>query len=646
MTVSRTYKIDLAEMIRFGVVGALNTAIGLSVIFAGISLGLGDVSANVCGYAVGLTASFFLNRRWTFSHEGHLDARLLARYLSSFAIAYLSNLFVTLSLIESGLVPRPVGHVVGAIVYTALFYLFCRGFVFSARDVGKRNHPRAAAASLKIDAFALVLIALSCLLFWLLRDIPIGHDQSWYLVSAHKILEGAKPYRDLVEINPPLAFYLAVPPVYVAEHLGLSPHDTYIAYILLLAVVSVILARAELLKTNGISRTYANFAAALALVMVSAFPTFDYGQRDVLLIIFTLPYLALAARRLEGGDIHGIEAVLVGCWAAVGICLKPYFLLFPAATEAVLFLHRRNVLGRARPELLAILACGVVYAASIPLLFPAYLKTVVPLGRLTYFAYGVQFPDSLYRAEIVFIAIVLAAYPFLRRRSGHHRRLDLLVAWLIAGMLSYAIQNKGFSYHTVPMRIMLVFVIVDLFWADLKVHLALRVASKFVLGILLIMLSAQAYAKGVYHNGFAGELRKRVAHYGAPDGIYTFTAHLFIGFPLANDLNVSWDSRFPALWPIPGAVRILADPGRFSPEAVAAARDADRYVTRAVVEDFERRMPSIVIVDAREDKAYFGGVKFDYIANFERDPAFARLWKNYTLVDSYRDFQIWRKIPN
>lgn len=51
---------------RFLIVGLVNTAVGLSVIFACKALaGLGDALSNAVGYTVGLAVSFVLNRSWT-----------------------------------------------------------------------------------------------------------------------------------------------------------------------------------------------------------------------------------------------------------------------------------------------------------------------------------------------------------------------------------------------------------------------------------------------------------------------------------------------------------------------------------------------------------------------------------------------------
>ena len=641
MTASRIRQINPGELVRFGFVGVVNTAVGLSVILAGIALGLDDISANVTGYLVGLATSFVLNRRWTFRYEERIDARLIARYSIAFLVAYLANLTVALSLIHAGLVPRPAGHIIAAGIYTAVFYALCRSFVFTRPRAGlalSGDVPRIA------DLFALLLIAITGLLIWLLRDIPLGHDQSWYLIAVAKVLHGAWPYIDVIDVNPPLAFYMYLPPVFVAERLGLSPDHAFVAYILILACLSALWARLHLLETPGLSRPYANFAAFLAFAVVIAFPIHEIGQRDPLMMIFALPYLALSIRRLEGGDTTRGSAIATGLWSALGFCLKPHFLIFPIVTEITLLLHRRQVRGWLRPELLAIGAAGAVYAVTAFALFPAYFDTIVPIALLTYFAYGAHFPITLLRPEIAFCIIAIAAYAVLRRRRGWSRSIDLLAAWTVAAFVTYLAQNKGFPYHIMPLRVVLVFLLVSLFVARIEIGRLARITSKTIVGTLLVLLCLTTYSDGLYRDPWADAVRQRIETLGAHDGLYTFTAHVFIGFPLANRIDGPWVSRFSALWPIPGAEQILATPQKFTPEQVLEARKARRYVIDAVVGDFERHAPGVVIVDARDTKPYFGGVKYDYLADFEKDPDFARIWRSYALADSYNGFQIWRKI--
>ena len=73
---------DYARILRFAVVGVLNTTLGYSIIVMGLALGYGDIISNISGYAGGLILGFVLNRRWTFSDATHLRRGAVLRYAS------------------------------------------------------------------------------------------------------------------------------------------------------------------------------------------------------------------------------------------------------------------------------------------------------------------------------------------------------------------------------------------------------------------------------------------------------------------------------------------------------------------------------------------------------------------------------------
>ncbi len=121
------------QFARFIVVGALNTALGLAVIFAAKALlGWGDLAANAFGYAIGLLASFVLNRAWTFRDRGDIGPALF-RFLAAFALAYTANLAVVFGLRDLAAVDAYVAQAAGVVPYTALFFLASRAFVFLDR---------------------------------------------------------------------------------------------------------------------------------------------------------------------------------------------------------------------------------------------------------------------------------------------------------------------------------------------------------------------------------------------------------------------------------------------------------------------------------------------------------------------------------
>lgn len=121
--------------LRFLGVGALNTLVGLMLIYAAKALlGCSDVVANLAGYGLAFGMGFVLHRRWTFDHDG---ARLpaLLKFSAVVAASYVANLCVVLVAIEAG-VDSYVAQALGVPVYAALAYLGLRHVAFAQRAHG------------------------------------------------------------------------------------------------------------------------------------------------------------------------------------------------------------------------------------------------------------------------------------------------------------------------------------------------------------------------------------------------------------------------------------------------------------------------------------------------------------------------------
>lgn len=121
------------RVLRFGVVGLVNTALGYAVILTGLALGWGDIASNAAGYAAGLLAGFALNRRWTFRNGAGSRMSEGRRYVLVFLIAYCANLAVLALARSLGFVESPLAQLAGLCTYSALFYLGSSRYVFVAR---------------------------------------------------------------------------------------------------------------------------------------------------------------------------------------------------------------------------------------------------------------------------------------------------------------------------------------------------------------------------------------------------------------------------------------------------------------------------------------------------------------------------------
>lgn len=120
----------ILQMLRFGAVGVLNTAVGLTAICVFMYFFHADpVSANVLGYVVGFSVSFWLNKLWTFE-SSHKISNVLPRYAGVIVAAFLVNLTIV-SVSTGYLACNPyLSQIFGIIAYTILSFTWCRVYVF------------------------------------------------------------------------------------------------------------------------------------------------------------------------------------------------------------------------------------------------------------------------------------------------------------------------------------------------------------------------------------------------------------------------------------------------------------------------------------------------------------------------------------
>jgi len=128
-----------SSLMRFGLTGLLNTAVGLGTIFAlKWFFGVPDTQANLVGYGVGMVVSYYVNSRWTFQYKQALHTKVVP-YALVLLCAYLVNL-ATVHLLIGGLqVNSYVAQTAGTIPYSLLSYVLLRRYVFGVSSANNRT---------------------------------------------------------------------------------------------------------------------------------------------------------------------------------------------------------------------------------------------------------------------------------------------------------------------------------------------------------------------------------------------------------------------------------------------------------------------------------------------------------------------------
>ncbi len=483
-----------------------------------------------------------------------------------------------------------------------------------------------------IDNPVLVLalgLAVLASAFHIYSHASTANDISWLLFAAEKYLDGAKLYENVVDTNPPLIIYLNIPPVWFGRLLGYPQALLFVVYVFGLTIISVTLV---FLLTDGTGKGrrahQGRILTLAALVGLMVLPTTDFGQREHLLLVFCLPYVFLAIRRAQKRSLNTGLAAFIGAFAALGFALKPHFLLLPLSLEAYLWWRLRRF--QLRPEALAAVFVIAAYAVWVYLTVPIYFERIIPYALI---AYDAGFNNSLRDVLLSWQGMLLAALIGLRLvLPGEPRRrigFDVFLLSAIALFLAHVLQMKIFYYHVLPASMMLLLGLVAIAVAPGPRRLySGALAATAIVAIAAIL--AASLNRGTYRNPIAEPVRDAMRTYATGSSVFVFSSYIWVGFPMTREAETRWPSRFPHLWILPGAERQLQSGLVLDDATRLRLKEAENYMVDAVVEDFSRDPPSLVIVDGNDRR--YQGLTFDYLEFFGRDQRFRDLWQNYRRV--------------
>jgi putative flippase GtrA len=129
----RRYLPHILQLSRFGLVGAFNTLVGLSIIAAlDVGLHAPPALANAAGYAVGMLSGFLLSHSFVFRSQARRRSSG-AKYLLAATTGFVLNqcvLQTALHILGPGAIQHMAAQLASMGVYTISTFLICRFWVF------------------------------------------------------------------------------------------------------------------------------------------------------------------------------------------------------------------------------------------------------------------------------------------------------------------------------------------------------------------------------------------------------------------------------------------------------------------------------------------------------------------------------------
>ena len=280
---------------------------------------------------------------------------------------------------------------------------------------------------------------------WTQARFGMMADVSWLIDCDERWLDGAVPYRDFIETNPPASLWLYLPAVAAARALGLRSELLVSAYGFALAAVALALGAAILRRVAPAPALAV--AAVFALVVL---PGQTFGERDHLAAILGAPFVALMLARAEGAGVALPLAVLAGLMAGGMAAVKPPYALIGALPALYVLTRGGWRAALTAPEYYAAAALALGYLACVRPLFPDYVANVLP------FLIDVYVPlreslSALIASPGAMAALLIGACAALNA-SGKGLRPDFAVFALAAlgAGIGYLVQGKGWVYQAVP----------------------------------------------------------------------------------------------------------------------------------------------------------------------------------------------------
>lgn len=481
------------------------------------------------------------------------------------------------------------------------------------------------------------------------KALFLNPDISYLLFATKKMLLGGRYVRDFFTPNPPLILFIYAPIILLSELLKINVVTIFTVSILLctafsLGVCSLLLKKIAQ-KQPQFPATMLTIAIALIFTIL---PMYELGQRDYLLVVFTLPYFFLTAVRLEKISVTKKLSIVVGLWAALGFALKPQFLIALLLVEAYYLWRcvaaadrtqtKRLLPSFVRLETVLILAAQLIYIFIVWSLFPGYINIIAPYVMKFYY----QSTESSFINMLADRATYLSFFALLfhciqYKDSAFRIERTILILIMIGFWLSFVLQKMHYFYHTIPpvaasMMVILLELKVYLQKSNYanpgqkKIHDFLGIIFVGLLFLLPLQSQYRLYQNGLnYKNFMLHKLMQFVASQ-PHKSLYFITPKSVYGFPLMHYSDVTMAQKFEALWVLNYVFKKTSGVESYKKQSL----QGQDLVMRLVNTDFTDTKPTLVFVDEPP------GDQNIYLNYLLENASFRQLWRRYHYLTTLR----------
>lgn len=506
----------------------------------------------------------------------------------------------------------------------------------------------------KFTLFALLLSFYSCA--WIIQTkLLIKGDVIWLFYLADKVLHGGKYLQDFFEINPPLSIYIYVPAVLISKIFSLSPIHSARSYVFGLSLCSLFLCYLQINRIFSKNEALGGLGFLLSIVFVFIIlPMSEFGQRENLLVILTLPYFLSLVCHLKKKPVSTGCAILIGLMAGIGFAIKPFYIISLSFVESYYLFSSKKVRHLLRPETITMAMVTLFYLLVVVYFNPDYLYSVVPVAAKFYY---ISFASSL-RYLIIspifyYSLLALGLYAVQYKTLGKDQALVCILLLAMSGFMGgYLLQRIPWYYHVYPAFALTILYFTAMFYV-LEKNLQLQTTKSlsalfycktpFLIGVALVFFSFPGYFLIQFFkigyaqkNGLNGLIQ--LLHTNKEKkSLYFFSSFSAYMVSVFEHADVKHASRLQFLaW-----MRYYynCSPAEQAKHKSTYQKVNDLFINWLAV-DINKNKPDWILVD---EQSYFGPrgkMSINYLAYLEKNPSFQSAWSAYHYIGTVKNSSV------
>lgn len=474
------------------------------------------------------------------------------------------------------------------------------------------------------------LLVLVCLMgFSYALSFPSHPDVQWLTHEANVLFGGGHYMTQFIDPNPPLILLVYQPINVLARLLPLPLHGITVVYLYLCVVLSVLRCRSILIHAR--SHALPSLTLVFIAIMLAIYPMSNAGQRECLMLTFSMPYLLSCCIGDKEKPTHHRWDTSFAC---LGFLLKMQYILIPLCIEAYFYFSKKKQQHTYR----VFIAATVLYVLAIYLVTPRYWSDILPMIKHYYAGhYGfIKACDYYLLPSTLTLClgfITSCVSVFLLKASSANR--VLLIAFGVS-LLNYLLPQQVFLYHRVP---------VETYWLALSFLLVFQLLSerdawqkkpKQSIAILLnCFLVAALSVTDIINTSSQTDYYREYRHFTLPKKVTRIYPLLITA--TRSELSTLQQgrancSRMASLW----LLMYFVDKTELSAKETAMKKSIHRWV----VDDIQNCQPQAILIENQDDFKAFT-LRF-----FNDDPRFRAIWKHYHFHHRNGHVDIYTRTPH